>query len=88
MLAVRIARAKRHLPAAQKKGAAHGPRPQGGVRFSVRFKSHYATLTSIFVGCVSGRLAIVTCSTPLVSSAVIEFGSTVSGSDTDRVILP
>src|SRR3972149_6085216 len=48
----------------------------------------YETLTSIFFGCDSGRLVIVTCSTPLASSAVIVEGSTVSGSETLRVTLP
>ena len=49
---------------------------------------NYDTFTSIFFGCASGSFVIVTCSTPLVSSAVIVFGSTVSGSDTLRETLP
>jgi len=48
----------------------------------------YDTRTSIFFGCASGSFWIVTCSTPLVSSAVIVSGSTVSGSDTLRETLP
>lgn len=46
------------------------------------------TRTSIFFGCASGSFWIVTCSTPLVSSAVMVSGSTVSGSDTLRETLP
>ena len=49
---------------------------------------YYETRTSIFFGCASGSLVIVTCSTPFVSSAVIVFGSTVSGSEKLRETLP
>ena len=55
---------------------------------SLRSLPYHETRTSIFFGCSSGSLVIVTCSTPLVSSAVIVFGSTVSGSETLRETLP
>src|SRR5204863_377280 len=48
----------------------------------------FETFTSIFFGCASGSLVIVTCSTPLVSSAEIVLGSTVSGSEKLRETLP
>ena len=54
----------------------------------LRIGGSYETLTSIFFGCASGSFVIVTCSTPLVSSAVIVFGSTVSGNEKLRETLP
>ena len=48
----------------------------------------HAVLTAIRFGCASARFAMVTCSTPSLSSAPIESGSADSGNTRLRVTLP